>query len=720
MAHGQRQRGRTGPSPAGTAPGLSAPGTTAAPAPGTSIRGTHGAIVAGTVENLHQHFPGTRAVARLDRRRPVGQWSARQLGVHPAIHGTGTPGDNGGFVLPEYVARDHDRGLRDRLRRAADRGHPVLVLVRGPSSAGKTRTAFEAVRACLRDWELVFPKTPGGLAALLDAGALVPRTVLWLNEAQNHFASPAGEEAAAALHRRLEEPGPLVVLGTLWPEYHRRLTATPEPGTHAADAHPHARALLGQAAVVDVPASFTAEALADPLLGRDPSLAAAAATSTGGQVTQTLAAGPQLVDHYRQPTGPHGPYGRAVITAAMDARRLGHSSRLPDSFLKAAASGYLSGEQRAAADPATWFAGALAYARERVKGVAAALGPVAGPEGMGALPDVHGLNDYLDHHARTARRRDVPPASFWTAVRDHVTDAADLSALAEAACSRGRYRIGAGLYRKAADAGDTSALGNLAWLRTQAGDTDEAERLYRQALAAGHPEALTDLARLREETGDPEGAERLAWQAADAGDIWALVVLAQVRERAGDFDGAERLAHRAARAGSYTVARHLVRLRDTRDPEDAERLALEVDFDGKSRVHSNLWYVRGESMDDEDWERTEGESLYRSLVDSGDVPALSRLARLREKAGNPGAAERLYRRAADAGDTSALGNLAWLRTQAGDTDEAERLYRQALAAGHIEALTDLARLYEEKGDAVRAERLGRFGVDAGGSQAGPW
>ncbi|MEO3850779.1 hypothetical protein ABGB09_24705 [Streptomyces sp. B8F3] len=657
--------------------------------------------------------------ARLDRRRPVDEWSARQLGVHPAIHGTGTPEDTGGFVLPEYVERDHDRRLRDRLRRAADRAHPVLVLVRGPSSAGKTRTAFEAVRACLRDWELVFPKTPGGLAALLDAGALVPRTVLWLNEAQNHLDSPAGEEAAAALHRRLEEPGPLVVLGTLWPEYHRRLTAAPASGTQAADAHPHARALLAQATAVDVPASFTAEALADPRVGRDPSLAAAAATSTDGQVTQTLAAGPQLVDHYWRPTGPHGPYGRAVITAAMDARRLGHSSRLPAPFLESAASGYLTAEQRAAADPATWFAGALAYARERIKGVAAALGPVAGPEGMGALPDVHGLNDYLDHHARTARRLDVPPGSFWTAVRDHVTDAADLSALAEAASTRGRFRIAADLYRKVADAGDTSALGALARLRTKAGDTGEAERLYRQALAAGHREAMTDLTRLREEAGDPEGAERLAWQAADAGDIWALVVLAQLREGAGDFDGAERLAHRAARAGSYTVARHLVRLRDVRDPEGAERLALEVDFDGKSRVHSNLWYVRGELMEDEDWERTEGESHYRGLVDGGDVPALSNLARLREKAGNPGGAERLYRRAADAGDTSALRNLARLRAAAGEAGEAELLYRQALDAGHVKALADLAQLYGEAGDAERAQRLSR-GLEADGSQAQPW
>ncbi|UZX26345.1 hypothetical protein [Streptomyces tanashiensis] len=221
------------------------------------------------------------------------------------------------------------------------------------------------------------------------------------HEAQNYLADPEeGEEIAAALRGILEEPGPLVVLGTLWPEYHRSLTTTPRPGRDGADAHPNARALLDHALLVDVPVSFTSETLKDSRLSRDPSLAAALATSTDGRITQTLAAGPQLVDHYQQPTEPHGPYGQAVITAAMDARRLGHTSSLPAALLEAAAPAYLTAEQRAAA-PDTWFTDALAYSREKVRGIAAALEPVANPEGMGALPGIYRLSDYLDHHART-------------------------------------------------------------------------------------------------------------------------------------------------------------------------------------------------------------------------------------------------------------------------------------------------------------------------------
>ncbi|MFI6376532.1 hypothetical protein [Streptomyces sp. NPDC050546] len=348
----------------------------------------------------------------MDRPRPVASWTAQQLGVHPAIHGTTPPDDDAVFVLPDCIERDHDRRLRDHLVRAASTGQPTLVLVRGESCTGKTRTPFEAIRACLKDWQPVFPtsrRTPGGSSpALLDAHALAPRTVLWLNEAQHFFTRTDGEEAAAALHSRLEQPGPVVILGTLWPGHYRILTATPEPGK---DPHPNARALLNLVKPVDVPAFFTTTALRDSLVHRDRSLATAVSTSIGGRITQTLAAGPQLVDHYQQATS-HSPYGHAVITTPMDARRFGHTSPLPTALLKAAAPGYLTEQQRAAADPDTWFAHALDYAREKVKGVVAALEPVA------------------SRRTLSGRRSG-----------DHTAGTADLEVPAAAADQRGPHRI---------------------------------------------------------------------------------------------------------------------------------------------------------------------------------------------------------------------------------------------------------------------------------------
>ncbi|MGW2303865.1 tetratricopeptide repeat protein [Streptomyces sp. NPDC001809] len=586
------------------------------------------------------HLSRTRSAPRPDRPRPVEEWKAEQLGVHPAIHGADDPDKEGVFTLPKYLARDHDRRLRHHLDNASGSEQAILVIVRGASCTGKTRTAFEAVRACLLGWQLVFPKTAKGLLALLNTGPLPRRTVLWLNETQNYLAHPEdGEEIAAALRGILEEPGPLVVLGTLWPEYHRSLTTTPRPGRDGTDAHLNARALLDNAQLVDVPVCFTTETLKDPRLSRDPSLAAALATTTDGRITQTLAAGPQLVDHYQQPTEPHGPYGHAVITAAMDARRLGHTSPLPAALLEAAAPAYLTAEQRAAA-PDTWFTHALAYSREKVRGITAALEPVANPEGMGALPGVYRLSDYLDHHARTARRRTTPPEFFWRAVRDHAASAADLSALGDSARLRSRFRIAASLYSRVADTGDTRALTQLAWLRIEAGDLDAAEAFALRAGDNGDAQALTQLALLREKAGETQAAEHLARRAANTGNTEALMKLARLRGKAGDSEAKERLCLWAAEAGDTKALTVLADLRtQAGDLNAAEAFALRA-------------------------------------VEAGVPTARTDLAKVAERcleAGDIQGAERLYLRAAEGEDYQALTGLAWLREQAGDFDEAATL-----------------------------------------------
>ena len=593
-------------------------------------------------------------------------------------------------MLPDYIERDHDRQLRHRLATAAAGEQAALVLVRGESCTGKTRAAFEAVQACLRGWGLVSPKSAKRLLAVLDADAdaLAPRTVLWLNEAQNFLTGPDGEDAAAALHSCLEGPVPVVILGSLWPEYHRALTATPEPGE---DLHPNARALLDQAELMDVPAFFAAEVLDSPRVRRDRSLATAVSTSTGGRITQTLAAGPQLVDHYEQAVGPDGPYGRAVITAAMDARRFGHTSHLSVALLRAAALGYLTEQERADA-PDTWFAGALVFARTKVKGVVAGLEPVADPTGMGSLPEVYRLADYLDHHARRTRRYRFPPDSFWIAALG--CSAPNLRNLAAAARFRSRYRIAAKLYRQAADAGDVSGLLELAALRVRVGDMAGAEQLYRQAAAAGDARGLLELAGWRRRMGDHAGAEQLYRQAAAAGDAGARRSLEDLRQAARDLDRAAEGYWRAA-GGNTAALRELAGWRRrVGDREGAERLLRQAADGGDTSALWRLAELRTQVGDD-----VGAEQLYRYALVADSTGALLELARQCENLGDTGDAERLYRQAADAGDPRARLELAALRARLGDQVGAERLYRQAAAAG---ALLDFTELRQVPGDFHRA------------------
>ena len=295
----------------------------------------------------------------------------------------------GGGPMPAYVRRPHDELLRAVLDPAVPASR--LVVVRGGSSTGKTRAAYEAVADRLADWQLDYPLDPGALAARLEAG-IPARTVLWLGELRQYADADGGAAVLGRLADLLEGEGHLVIT-TMWPEHWNTYTAAARAGPGTADPAGTAGRLLerlpeltgsdparidpARGGVIDVPDQFTAADLDAAARTGDPVLAeaAAAAASAGqdGQVTQYLAGVPDLLRRYAGPGG--DPYGQAVITAAMDATRLGHASPLPAALLQEAAVGYLTGPQRTK-DIASWRDTALAWATEELNGAVRALQPV--------------------------------------------------------------------------------------------------------------------------------------------------------------------------------------------------------------------------------------------------------------------------------------------------------------------------------------------------------
>jgi hypothetical protein len=89
----------------------------------------------------------------------------------------------GGGPMPPYVHRPHDDllwAVLDPAERASR-----LVVVRGGSSTGKSRAAYEAVVSRLPRWRLDYPLDAGALANRLEAGPPA-RTVLWLGELRHY------------------------------------------------------------------------------------------------------------------------------------------------------------------------------------------------------------------------------------------------------------------------------------------------------------------------------------------------------------------------------------------------------------------------------------------------------------------------------------------------------------------------------------------------------
>ncbi|MGW0703035.1 hypothetical protein ACWD0A_27715 [Streptomyces sp. NPDC002867] len=691
--------------------------------------------------------------------QPIGQWDPHALEVHPA----GTVLDGSGLLeqqlLPSYVPREHDLILAEAVREA-QQGHSRMLVLVGESSTGKTRACWEAVQPLAEQgWRLWHPFDPTRAeAALEDLHRVGPRTVVWLNEAHHYLGDPtAGERIAAAVHDLLTSPqrGPVLVLGTLWPDYFKQYTALPAPG--GPDPHSRVRELLA-GRTVSVPDAFDTRALAaaTALAEDGDRLLADALTRARAdrRLTQDLAGGPALLERYR--TG--SPAAKALLEAAMDARRLGVGLHLPQACLTDAAPDYLhdSDWNQLTAD---WAEKAYAELAEQVHGKQAPLSrvtprpqrrppspsaPADAPSPRPAGP-VFRLADYLEQYGRTTRRHVCPPASFWHAAHTHLISPEDLYNLTVAAEDRlrlqwayhlrlraaghgspnalyslAREREAAGdregaetLYLQAADHGNTNALSELALMREKAGDREGAETLYLQAADHGNTNALYNLALMREKAGDREGAETLARQAADHGNTNALSELALMREETGDREGAETLARQAADHGNTNVLAPLARMREKAgDREGAETLARQAADHGNTAALYNLALMREETGD-----REGAETLARQAAGHGNTNAVVHLAQMREKARDGEGAETLARQAADHGMPDALYHLARMRENAGDREGAETLARQAADHGNTRALHLLARMREEAGDQEGAETLARQAADHGNTRA---
>ena len=609
---------------------------------------------AGVVSRGVEHAQAVWALA--GPRKRVSEASLRLLGVHEAIRVPGVPDE----VPPEYVPRDVDAaefGIWAKVEAAAQRGG--FVLLAGGSSVGKTRCAAEGVKALLPHWWLVHPAGPDQVAALAQAPP--PQTVVWLDELQRYLDGEHGL-TGPVVRALLTATPPVVIIGTLWPDRYNTYTAVPAPG--AADPHARERQVLDLAAVIHIDPEFTSpeQDRARAAAARDPRLKIALDTTDYG-LTQTLAAAPQLVARW-QNAKTDAPYAWAVLTAALDAARLGARAPLNPGLLRAAAPGYCTSQQQAEA-PDNWFEQALAYATEKLHGAAAALSPAGA--GMGQIAG-YTAADYLIQHASRERRSARVPASTWDAILTSVRDPDDAARLADSASNRLLYRYAIPLYHRAADAGVLGATRELAGLLGQRGDLEE----LRARADAGDRDAALELAGLLDRRGDLDEAVQILRARADAGDRDAALELAGLLDRRGDLDEAVQILRARADAGDHRAA---------------VRLAILLDRHGD--LDEAVQILRGKLEELRGW------------ADVSQLSASWLLAILLAKRGD---LEELRARA-DAGDGDATRWLAVMLADRGDLDEAIQFLRGRADAGHWEAALMLAKVLASRGDLDGAAQI---------------
>jgi tetratricopeptide (TPR) repeat protein len=344
-----------------------------------------------------------------------------------------------------------------------------MLVVTGTSSTGKSRALYEALLGHdqIQAWPLVYPADPPQLLELLSEDLLASRIVLWLNDLEQYLLSPLGERIALGLRALLRNPElePIAVVATLWPGHWETLTE--EATSQSPDPYlPARRLLIYQAQRVHAAENFDSKSrqalLADETA--DPRMVEAIRLSgESGTVIQTLSGGPFLLDRYLHPDpdNPERAYSQAVLSAAIDARRLGLGPELPKPFLEHAARGYLAPEMRPDA-PAEWVELGLRGASKKQRGVQA-LQLRRRPGDTDPL-DAYRLHDFLAQYGGESRHEDLVPAGLWEAAAEpgRLTGAECL-VLADAAHQRYLYGYAHRLYRLIPTEDSTEARSG--WLR---------------------------------------------------------------------------------------------------------------------------------------------------------------------------------------------------------------------------------------------------------------
>ena len=380
------------------------------------------------VEKRHQYEAArAQSIFMIGGKPPLVQdiSDALSTGVHASARGA--RGDR----IPPYVLRDADPALRQALN------HSGFVLLSGAAAVGKTRTAFEAIRAVLPHHVFISPKGIAEVPEAMRAAGQERHCVLWLDNLQRYLGGSAISSAGIAEllsgkgHHR-------VVVATLRAAEESRLIAmagSPSGGQLMRDG----QAVLDLADRIVIERMFTTqerERVAS-LAIQDARLASALRHANEYGIAEYLSSGPQLHTEWENAweRGAH-PRGAALIAAAVDCRLAGFAAPLSRSLLDELHQEYLDrgGGMRLRPEPLN---DAWAWATQlRDSGNS--------PLWLGERDSYHVFDYLVDVLA--ARQVPVPESTVRTALR--FADSADALVIGATAWYQGRRELAVAGFRR--------------------------------------------------------------------------------------------------------------------------------------------------------------------------------------------------------------------------------------------------------------------------------
>lgn len=534
-----------------------------------------------------------------------------------------------------------------------------LVVIHGPSKAGKTRTAFEAVRAA-RPAARLLDADPDHLRELLEHPRVVntdDSLILWLDDLDRFLlaAEPLNEGMLARLWRR---QGETVAIATLRTEARRRLIAASGGELSRSD-----RLLLQSAVQIELKPTDADVAEQSAAIAAYPTVD----LSKAGLAEQ-LAGAPAILTHYHA-TEYNDAVQHAVLQVAIDWARVGLRRPLPELHLCSLAAHMLRVQRPDMTTTVPRILEAIGVARRPLTGYGRASALVA---------------QFDDDQSRSYRAFDYLVAAddgqggqarpiseiFWRQVLQYIR-MDEAYPIAKTAYERSVPKIALEAAEFGARAGDVEAMNAFGVLlcEVEPFNFPGAWRWFSTAANNGSVRALTNLGNLAlmGESPDFDRAEHWYQEGVDAGSVVALghLISLNLGSRPRDLGALRRLVNRAEEV--------LV------DAADGEFPAL----------MSNLGAIYATTPGILNLPRAS--HWLRRAAETGDVGAMNDvgyvLLRLQKP---PDVPQGIYwlKRAADRGDQTAMVNLytyyAKIRNPV-DADEATVWATRAATAG----VTDL-------------------------------
>jgi TPR repeat protein len=544
-------------------------------------------------------------------------------------------------------------GVRDRyVRRTTNNAdHEItdalagqkMVLVVGPSKAGKTRTAFEAVLRSLPLAQLLAP-LPGALADLIKYPSVVDSTddlVVWLDDL-NRFLSHPRPLTVSVLRRLQARSGRTAVIATLRRTERKRLRG--DSGELSRDV----RQLLRQAVSVDLEHTDLDER-------REASSYYPQEDLRHHGLGEVLAGALDLLEHYDDARQTSVAL-YAAIAIVIDWARVGRPDPIPEPLL-----------------------------REHIRDVAAELRPHL---------DIseHDVDDAIIA-ARTA------PGGYdrASAIRAEITDGTrgyrpfDYLLAADDGEGRSPRPIPEELWQIACEAATPEvllAVGGSAYFR---GKTRTAIDIYVRASQLGEVTASNNLGAIAERLNDPVKAEKWYLYAADEGSELAMFNLGSMYERQHRLDEAMFWYSRAGQRWVFAALARMAVISDHLGDGHAAELFRGAASGNLASVNNLgvLYIERGDAASAEQW--------YATAAEVGYATAMCNLASCLYRRNEKHTAEQWYRRAADLGDSYAMVGLAACLHERGESTDAENLLRRAARVGNVGAIFSLGRLLDHLG-----------------------